>query len=182
MALNFDTTTLVTIATTIVLPLGTWFVGLCVRGWKAFTILSNLAKQFETNGGSSLKDRIEAIFDAVEDLSAVNSVSLNLVPYAFFRADADGNVNWVNRNFVHETNLSERDAFGLGWLNVVSESDRTRVKTEWSSSVSDHRAVKTAFKLVDGRQAYIESMPTMSKKFGMTGLVAALRIEGPHNG
>jgi len=176
-----DTTTLITIATTIVVPAGTWFIGLCIRGWKALTILSSLAKQFETNGGSSLKDRIEAIFDAVEDLSAVNSVSLNLVPYAFFRADADGNVNWVNRNFTHETDLSERDAYGLGWLNVVSESDRTRVKTEWSSSVTDHRAVKTAFKLVDGRQAYIESMPTMSKKFGMTGLVAALRIEGVKN-
>jgi len=176
-----DTTTLITIATTIVVPALTWAAGVGIRGWKAFTILSQLAKQFETNGGSSLKDRIEAIFDAVEDLSAVNSVSLNLVPYAFFRADADGNVNWVNRNFIHETDLSERDAYGLGWLNVVSEPDRTRVKTEWSSAVSDHRAVKTSFRLVDGRQAYIESMPTMSKKFGMTGLVAALRIEGPHN-
>ena len=173
-----DTTTAVTVITTILIPLATWFLGLCVRGWKAFTILSSLAKQFETNGGSSLKDRVEAIFDAVEDLSAVNSVSLNLVPYAFFRADADGNVNWVNRSFTHETDLSERDAYGLGWLNAVSEEDRARVRTEWSASVTDHRAVKTAFKLVDGRQAYIESMPTLSKKFGMTGLVAALRIEG----
>jgi hypothetical protein len=90
-------------------------------------------------------------------------------------------VSWVNRNFIAETDLSESDAYGLGWLNAVSEADRTRVKTEWSSSVADHRAVKTAFKLVDGRQAYIESMPTMSKKFGMTGLVAALRIEGAKN-
>jgi hypothetical protein len=178
MNVDFDTTTVVTVLTTVVIPLATWFFGLCVRGWRAFTILSNLAKQFETNGGSSLKDRVEAIYDAVDGIGAFNSVSLSLVPYAFFRADASGNVTWINRHFVHETDLSEQDAFGLGWLNIVVESDRSRVKSEWVSAVADQRAVKTSFKMVDGRQANIESMPTLSKKFGMTGLVAALRIEG----
>jgi hypothetical protein len=175
---NFDTTTVVTVLTTVVVPLATWFFGLCVRGWRAFTILSNLAKQFETNGGSSLKDRIEAIYDAVDGIGAFNSVSLSLVPYAFFRADAAGNVTWINRCFVQITDLSEQDAFGLGWLNCVCESDRVRVKHEWIAAIADQRSVKTSFKLVDGRQASIESMPTISKKFGMTGLVAALRIEG----
>jgi len=175
--MSLDTTTAVTILTTLLIPAVTWFFSLCVRGWRAFTILSSLASQFETNGGSSLKDRVEAIYDAVDYLIAVNRVSSNLIPYAFFRADAVGNVNWVNRQFVHETGLSEQDAFGLGWLNAVAEADRARVRAEWCSAVDDQRAVRTAFKLVDGRLAYIESIPTMSKKFGMTGLVAALRFE-----
>jgi len=176
-----DTTTAVTVLTTILIPAATWAIGLWIRGWKAFTILSNLAKQFETNGGSSLKDRVEAIYDAVEDLNAVNTVSMHLVPYIYFRADAVGNVNWINRQFVHETDLSERDAFGLGWLNAVAESDRSRMRAEWAATVADQRAIKTSFRLVDGRQANIESMPIMSKKFGMTGLVAAIRIEGVKN-
>jgi PAS domain-containing protein len=176
--MTLDSNAVVVILTTIVIPVATWFIGLCVRGWKAFTILSKLATEFQPNGGSSLKDRIEAIYDEIKELSATNAVSLNLVPYAFFRADVSGNVTWINRYFVQITDLSEQDAFGLGWLNCVCESDRVRVKHEWIAAIADQRSVKTSFKLVDGRQASIESMPTISKKFGMTGLVAALRIEG----
>lgn len=98
--MTLDSNAVVVILTTIVIPVATWFIGLCVRGWKAFTILSKLATEFQPNGGSSLKDRIEAIYDEIKELSATNAVSLNLVPYAFFRADVSGNVTWINRYFV----------------------------------------------------------------------------------
>lgn len=174
MALDIPTLTAIL---SVAVPAGSWLIGCLARGWKAFTILTSLASEFKTNGGKSLRDRIEAINDSLDTLVAANAVSLSLVPYAFFRADGAGNIVWVNRQFVHETQLSETDSCGLGWLNCVSPEDRDRVRDSWFDALSDRRASKVPFKMTDGRSVLFETIPIVSQKFGLVGLIGTLRIE-----
>lgn len=155
-----------------------WGIGkfLC-HGWKAWTILTSIAEQFKTNGGSSLRDRVDTISTTLDSIVTMNMVSMNLIAFPLLRADGSGQVSWINRQFTHETGLSEGEAAGLGWLNMILPDHRDHARAEWLSAIKDARSIKIEFTLMDGREAVLEALPLVSVKLGVYGVVGTLRIE-----
>lgn len=161
----------------VVVPILVGMSRFLIRGWKSWTVLGNIAEQFKTNGGSTLKDRVEAINTTLDYIVTVNMVSMNLIAFPLLRADGSGHVSWVNRQFTHETGLSEGEAAGLGWLNMIIPDHRCRAREEWLSAIRDARAIKIEFAMLDGREAVLEALPLVSPKLGVHGVVGTLRIE-----
>lgn len=160
----------------VLLPLVGYVIVACYKSFKSFKMVSAIAEQFKTNGGSSVADKITSIGLKLDTMIATNDVSMNLVSYPIFKADSSGQVYWGNRQFTHDTGLSEIEFSGLGWLNIIVEEDRHSVRSAWLDAVSDARAVTIEFDLEDGRYMILDALPIKSSK-GLEGMLGALRLE-----
>lgn len=160
----------------IVLPVLAYLFAACYKSFKAFKMVKEISEQFKTNGGSTIVDKITAIGVKLDTLMAMNDVSFNLVAYPMLKADPQGQVTW-NRQFAHESGLSELESCGLGWLAFVIEEDRTYVRDIWLDGTRDCRPVVIEFDTIDGRYATIEALPIKSSK-GLIGMLGTLKLEG----
>lgn len=164
----------------IVIPLFGWFAVGAHRGVQSYKVLLTIAEQFKTNGGSSLKDRLDQLFDAVDMLSVTNRTSMNLVPYPLFITNQHGGVVWVNHEFSQVTSLADDEVLGMGWLNIVDRDERDDIRNEWLSAVKDGRAVRLTFMMDSGSEALLEAQPLLSRKdkeIKVRGLLGTLRID-----
>lgn len=146
----------------VAVPVGVYVVAACRRSLKSFATVKWIAEQLKPNSGKTTLDKIIRMDEKLDNLIAVNTVSMNLVSYPLFRSDHSGHVDWVNRQFTHETGLSESEAFGFGWLNSVSEDERMAVKMEWLRAIEDSRAIRLDVALHDGRKFTLEALPVIS--------------------
>lgn len=160
----------------VLVPLFGYIVAACYKSCIAFKMVSAIAEQFKTNGGSSVLDKLNSISSKLDTMVAVNDVSMNLVAYPVFKADKVGQVYWCNRQFAHDTGLSESELAGLGWLSIVVEEDRHAVRAAWLDAVTDGRPVTLEFELEDGRYITLDALPVKSSK-GLDGMLGTLRIE-----
>lgn len=159
----------------VLVPLFGYICAACYKSFKAFKMVTAIAEQFKTNGGSSAVDKINAIGLKLDMMIAANDVSMNLLTYPLFKADRYGMVYWGNRQFTHDTGLSEYEYTGLGWLSIVAEVDRHAVRSEWIDAVADARAVTIEFDLEDGRAVVLDALPVKSAK-GLDGMLGVLRV------
>ena len=159
----------------VLVPLFGYICAACYKSFKAFKMVTAIAEQFKPNGGSTLTDKISAIGSKLDMMIAANDVSMNLLTYPLFKADRFGMVYWGNRQFSHDTGLSECEYTGLGWLSIVAEIDRHAVRAEWIDAVADARAVTIEFDLEDGRAVVLDALPVKASK-GLEGMLGVLRV------
>lgn len=174
-----DAESIVTLVTFSVTALGAiiWLAGVCIRAWRSFTTVSQIAAELKPNGGNSIRDRIDRIQDTLDGMVTFNNVSMDLVSFPLLKADKTGHVFWVNRQFIHEAEVSETEVMGLGWLNLVSDDHREMVKSQWLSAVEDARSLNVEFEVVHGCTATLVALPLISQKHGLIGMVGTLRFE-----
>lgn len=163
----------------VLVPLFGYICVACYKSFKAFKMVTAIAEQFETNGGSTLSDRISAITTKLDVLMVLNDVSLNLLPYSVFKSDSFGHINWVSRRLPHELDLEASDALGLGWLSAVAEEDRRTVRQAWLEAIQDSRAVNIEFFLLDGSLCILEALPVKSTR-GLEGMLGVFRLSRRH--
>lgn len=159
----------------VLVPLFGYICAACYKSFKACKMVTAIAEQFKTNGGSSAVDKINAIGSKLDMMIAANDVSMNLLAYPLFKADQSGMIYWGNRQFTHDTGMSECEYVGLGWLSMVEEVDRHAVRSEWLDAVADARAVTIEFDLEDGSAVVLDALPIKSSK-GLEGMLGVLRI------
>jgi len=147
------------------------------KGWQSFKTVSEIAKEFKPNGGSSFRDRLDKLQDTMDSIGTMNNVCLDLIQFPLLKADKDGHVFWVNRQFIHEAEVSETEVMGLGWLNLVADDHRETVKSQWLSAVEDARSLNVEFEVVHGCTATLVALPLISQKHGLIGMVGTLRFE-----
>lgn len=154
-----------------------WLWGVCIKAWKSFAVVAQIAAEFKPNGGGSTRDRLDKIQDTLDGMVTLNIVSMNLVPFPMLKADRLGQVYWVNRQFIHEAEVSENEVMGLGWLNLVSDDHRESVRSQWLSAIEDARSLNVEFDVVHGCTATLVALPLVSQKHGLIGMVGTLRFE-----
>lgn len=95
-----------------------------------------------------LRDHNQRIFGYLgiaEDLSHQKSFELkwqqllNLVPVGVFETNNLGECVFANQQWYKYTELSQKDAQGLGWMKAIHEEDREKVYYEWGESVKDDK-------------------------------------------
>lgn len=115
--------------------------------------LDLLLKEFRPNGGSSFKDAITRVENAVslqsEKLLFLQKRSekrdeLNNV--ANFTTNERGECIAVNKPYLNLCGLSETEVLGNGWANVIADSDREYVFKEWFDAIEHKRDFHLRFK------------------------------------
>lgn len=111
--------------------------------------VEGLVAQFETNGGSSMRDSVNRIERTIVTQDSRQRILLGLVPFAIVETDAGGKLIFCNRVYMQWTGRTESEVLGDGWINVVHPNDRERVKHEWIEAVIEIRSYEARFKMLD---------------------------------
>jgi len=78
-------------------------------------------------------------------------------PVGIFRADAQGQITYVNPRWCQITGFSARDALGEGWLRAVHPQDREQVAQGWREAIQAPRSSTADFRFVhrDGTVVWV---------------------------
>jgi PAS domain S-box-containing protein len=135
----------------------------CCKPIKAFwDRLLRILKEFENNGGGSLKDKInktteilekleirfDSITNTVDSIEARQKAMLNESPSATFIFDEEGSCLDANKAFVKMTGLRKDLAKGHGWHKIIHTEDIERIEQEWIEFIDDGDSFETTLKIV----------------------------------
>lgn len=123
----------------------------------AYTILSVVKRrfgnllvvsdEFKTNHGSSLRDKIDAIYNSVQELrgdikeidgrttAIINIIGDSMMSVGIFETDKLGNCISVNSKWSEITGMSFEDAKDYGWSNAINNDDKQRVLESWRFTI-----------------------------------------------
>lgn len=125
-------------------------------------LLSTIAKEFQPNGGSSIRDsmnRVEKsqvqIENSIKELQEV-SQKQHERQWALaatqndpiWESDSDGMCIKINARLANLTQRGIEDFRGSGWENVVYNPDRARVFSEWKDAVEKERAFESEYRVI----------------------------------
>lgn len=149
--------------------------------------------QLFNNGGSTLRDAVDRLSNRLCIMEAREKALIQEHDMAVFIADEDGKTTWVNRTYCRMFGVTETDAVGYGWKNVMVACEREDYAREWASAVADRREfIRTArcvHSLSGGEimvkvRAYPMDSPGSSQR-GYTGFIELVenhtmtRVMGP---
>jgi PAS domain S-box-containing protein len=160
-------------------PLGRWFGRMSETRKRIELIASELVP----NHGTSLRDAI----DRIERQASHNGAALRAwwlgSPYAMYETDSIGNILWTNRAYQRLTGLGAEDLKGLGWVNMIREEERERIKEAGRAAVDDVRSMEIDFFLHNGKLVHCAAEPLKSPDGGLIGFLGSLTpVEGGHDG
>lgn len=158
---------------------------------RALDTLEDIKHEFHPNGGSSLRDVVNAILatqSAQEQRLTMSAVLLRRVASSMeqvvlFESDASGAAIWISDFWEDLTGMPVGEALGHGWAGAIHEDDRMRVMTEFKSANEQQRVFRCIFRVqnvADGTVTTVRtiSQPVLSNKgdyvigwIGMTTLV-----------
>lgn len=140
--------------------------------------VDNLSKQFQRNGGLSLRDAIDRIEAIARHQEERMRVMLGMVPFAITETDAAGGLVYANRTYLRWTGREEYEVHGDGWVNAVDPRDRHHVVTEWRDAVLGHRSFESRFRLLDANGkpfiVYARAIPLRTLSGTISGYLAII--------
>lgn len=101
--------------------------------------LDRIEKELRPNGGDSLRDAIDEIYNKQTEFEARATAALNIHPEAVFRTDTEGRVIFTNRAHQRLTGFSQGEAYGHGWVNYLAPYERRRMQDLWQETVKNGR-------------------------------------------
>lgn len=125
-----------------------------------------IKSELNTNGGLSLKDRVNDISDSVTLLEARQRGLIAALPRATF--ETDDQFNWIEGNHALErlTGHGFAHLARKRWVTIIHEDDRASVMEEIAHAVKDRRGLSLNFHIstetVD-MDVHMEAKPTFSK-------------------
>jgi len=142
--------------------------------------ISDISKELSTNGGLSIKDSVNRIDKNMYYLEQRQKAILtSSKQICYFETDNHGNLTTVNRLYQRLTNRTIEELMGYGWLNIIEESDREKVRTEWNRCITNIEEFHDIFYIqnTDGIKCRvrIEAFPIKSKDNGLLGYVGFLK-------
>lgn len=133
-------------------------------------VITSIAKQFDNNGGNSLRDVIDKMSGKVALLESDLYIArqrertiFSMMPIGVSEADADGSFVYVSNAFCQASGLTAEKAVGNGWMTAVHEDDREEVIAEWEACVAKHREfdMEFRFRTPEGRVSYVHGRSTV---------------------
>jgi PAS domain S-box-containing protein len=119
------------------------------------------------NHGTSIKDavqRMEGTLDTVRHQVVYNGEALRAwwlgSPVAMYETDMTGRLLWCNKRYADIVGYEFPELEGLGYMNIIAEGDRQRVREESEAATKDCRMVDMAFRLTKGNgKVHAEAYP-----------------------
>lgn len=149
-----------------------WLHATYIKISSCVTTLAALAKEFENNGGSSLRDVLDRIEYQVNMLEFIKLNHLDLIDTPIFLTNDNGKVTWVNRAFCKLTGMTYQELLGNGWENMIFDDDRQRVILEWNSACKEFRPMLLTFRVYCNHQEVFNKNTTIVKceAYGKRGI------------
>lgn len=124
--------------------------------------IDKIFQEIGSNGGSSLKDKINSIDIEVKANSKelkINSEMteiiynqqtyiLNKSDKALFRSNERGELVWVNKKYLELFGRTPEELRGFGWINIIHFDDRDKVEKDWGYSVKNQIAYESEYRAV----------------------------------
>lgn len=140
--------------------------------------VQNLAKQFQRNGGTSVRDSLDRIESIARHQEERMRVMLGMVPFAITETDAAGGLVYANRTYLRWTGREDEELRGEGWVNALDPRDRERVMREWRAAVASQRSFESRFRLLDadGKPfiVYARAIPLRTLSGTVSGYIAII--------
>jgi len=119
------------------------------------TMLRNIQAQLHPNGGSSLRDQVDALRTLGEQavqLGRDNTESIKAlsdsIPDGLAEIQPDGRWSWVNATLTRWLHVSEPKLLGFGWINSVAPSQRDALRERWKEAMDEERELHEAVTMV----------------------------------
>lgn len=127
--------------------------------------VSFLEKELRPNGGSSIRDAINAIKQKVYEndfLLKKNDSKQNILfnvigskGLAFFETDAHGECVSITPKYCELTNLTEEEVLGNNWILAIHPEDRDHVMAEWNSCISMKRVFDMKYRYLSHKNGMV---------------------------
>lgn len=121
--------------------------------------LDSLVSELRPNGGKSLRDLVEKINENTTYNREYVRATLDNDMQMIFETNANGEIVWVNSTYGRYTGKQTTDLLDNGWLDTVSNDQRSKVREEWQLSVEEHRDINLDYNMVsyDGSKMKVQS-------------------------
>lgn len=130
--------------------------------------LDILIKEFKPNGGSSLKDQINRLENAMSLSEAQRLLLLNNVNNGVWASDVNGNCIWANEPLIKSVQGTVDDFVGTNWENIIYPPDRQKVSDEWMRAIRQKRDFNLhyrLYKLHDNTPVEVHGIATPARNF-----------------
>lgn len=101
--------------------------------------VGTIKAQLQPNGGSSLSDKVNAIWERQGMTAAKMGMLLDESDALLWQSDLDGRQVWASRALVEITGRAPAELLGWGWTNVIHPDDRDRIRKCWIASLVEGR-------------------------------------------
>lgn len=119
------------------------------------TMLKNIQAQLHPNGGSSLRDQVDALRTLGEQavqLGYDNTASIKALADSIndgvAEVEPDGRWSWVNATLTRWLHVSEPKLLGFGWINSVVPAQRESLRERWKEAMDEERELHEAVSMV----------------------------------
>lgn len=120
-----------------------------------------LEKELKPNGGSSVRDAINAIKQKVYDNDFLlkkneskQGILFNIIGskgLAFFEANTNGECLNITPKYCELTNLAEEEILGNNWILAIHPEDRDSVMREWNNCVQLKRVFAMKYRYFNNK-------------------------------
>lgn len=119
-----------------------------------FETILRISKEFEINGGTSLRDRVQSLEDMMMLSQERQRAFMLDSSVSFFEADKHGNCVYVNNHFCQTVGRPEEECVGMEWVSIIRFNEREMVVREWQAAVQQQRNFSMSFHIItpDGDQ------------------------------
>lgn len=134
--------------------------------------IAHITKELRPNGGSSLSDKVNAIWTRQGMSAATVGMLLDESEALLWQSDTEGRQVWASRALIEATGRPASELLGWGWLNVIHPEDRESFRKAWISCLVEGRIFEERCRLQtpQGRH-YIGAL--VAKPFSFDGKVIA---------
>jgi len=159
-------TAVITIWTKVIRPIYVGFRSL----FELVPVITSIAKQFDNNGGNSLRDVIDKMLEKVGGLERELYIArqrertiFSMMPLGVYECDAAGLCVFVSNAWCQASGLSAEKALGNGWMTSIHEDDRDEVVSEWQACVAMFREfdMEYRFRSPEGRVTRVHGRSTV---------------------
>ncbi len=108
----------------------------------------------------TVENRIDGVVITFSDITAAKTLEAELrgkeiqlrqfsesLPYMFWSSLPEGSCDYLSRQWIEYTGVSEADQLGYGWLRQLHPEDRERVKAEWRAAVASRANFISRFRI-----------------------------------
>ena len=104
-----------------------------------FDAVELIQAELKPNSGSSLRDAVNRIEEAMCRSDQRWRSAMNLLPFATWESGPNGTLEFTSRVFSVWTGRSGHELMGEGWLGMIHPDDRERVEREFAAAVKAQR-------------------------------------------
>lgn len=152
--------------------------------------LNRIEAQLVSNSGTSLRDAVRRIEERQNAFDAFLRAQLNLHNVAILRANAEGRVYSINREYQRLIGADLSQVSGEGWINTIHPDHRGMVMDNWQKAVLAGREFheEVQFVRADTGQPFTASMNVYREMdregriVGYLGVIVPVVPECPYKG